>query len=106
MANYKEYVIESGDNLTWIAKHFDTTVEALVELNNIKNPDLIYAGDTLKIPVAESEKVQEVKAAATSAVKAAAGSAKAEAEEETKTETKEETEDKNLFAKIADKLKK
>lgn len=42
--------IQSGDTLSALAKRFNTTVDALAKANNIKNPDLIYAGDTLKVP--------------------------------------------------------
>ena len=45
-----DYVIQKGDTLTSIAKAHDTTVQALVELNDIKDPDKIFAGDTIKIP--------------------------------------------------------
>ena len=44
------YTIRKGDTLTAIAKRYNTTVSALVKLNGIKNPDLIYAGETIKIP--------------------------------------------------------
>ena len=43
------YTIQSGDNLTNIGKKFGVSVSDLVAWNNIKNPDLIYAGSTLKI---------------------------------------------------------
>lgn len=43
------YVIEKGDTLTGIAKKFDTTIEKLVELNDIKDPDKIYAGDKIRV---------------------------------------------------------
>ena len=43
------YVIQPGDNLTKIAKKYNTTVSALVKLNNIPNPNYIRAGDTLII---------------------------------------------------------
>ncbi len=43
------YTIQRGDNLTNIGKRFGVSVNDLVAWNNIKNPDLIYAGDTLKI---------------------------------------------------------
>lgn len=47
----QDYKIKKGDNLTKIAKANGTTVKALLEANpNIKNPNLIYAGETLKIP--------------------------------------------------------
>jgi len=44
-----EYVVKRGDTLTKIALQFDTTVERLVEENNISNPNLIYPGEKLKI---------------------------------------------------------
>ncbi len=44
------YRIASGDTLSQLAQRFHTTVGALAKANNIKNPDLIYAGNTLKIP--------------------------------------------------------
>ena len=43
------YTIQPGDNLSVIAEKFDTTVDRLVELNGIENPNLIYAGDVLRI---------------------------------------------------------
>lgn len=45
------YIIKPGDTLSSIARQFDTTVEELVRLNNISDPDLIIAGETLLIPV-------------------------------------------------------
>jgi LysM repeat protein len=47
----KDYKIKKGDNLTKIAKANGTTVQALLKANpNIKNPNLIYAGESIKIP--------------------------------------------------------
>ena len=43
------YTIQPGDNLSIIAEKFGTTVDRLVELNGIENPNLIYAGDMLRI---------------------------------------------------------
>ena len=43
------YTVKSGDNLTKIAKKYKTTVNALVKLNSIKNPNLIYAGQKLRV---------------------------------------------------------
>ncbi len=47
------YTIEQGDTLYSIARQFDVSVEALIELNNIANPDVIRAGDELFIPPPE-----------------------------------------------------
>ncbi len=45
------YVIKWGDTLTSIARKFGTSVDELVKLNHISDPNRIYAGNTLKIPV-------------------------------------------------------
>ena len=43
------YTVKSGDALWKIAKKYGTTVAQLVKWNNIKNPDLIYPGQTLRV---------------------------------------------------------
>jgi lysozyme len=43
------YTVQPGDNLSKIAARFGTTVAALVEMNNIANPNLIYPGQVLKL---------------------------------------------------------
>ena len=43
------YTVVSGDNLSSIAAKFNTTVSNICSLNNISNPNLIYAGQVLKI---------------------------------------------------------
>lgn len=43
------YTVVRGDNLTKIAKKYGTTVNNLVKLNGIKNPNLIYAGQKLRV---------------------------------------------------------
>ena len=43
------YTIQSGDTLSGIAARFGTTVSRLQSLNNIPNPDRIYAGDSIRI---------------------------------------------------------
>ena len=78
------YTIQKGDNLTKIARAFGTTVDELVKLNNIENPNLIYAGADLKIPFSAEElaaKAEEAKKAAEeAAAKAAAEAAAKKAE--------------------------
>ena len=44
------YVVQPGDTLSKIARQFNTTVAALVQANNIVNPNLIYVGQVLVIP--------------------------------------------------------
>ena len=46
------YTVKNGDNLTKIAKRYYTTVNKLVRLNDITNPNLIYPGQIIKIPLA------------------------------------------------------
>jgi LysM repeat protein len=43
------YTVGKGDNLSVIAQRFNTTVQKLSALNNIKNPNLIKVGQTIKI---------------------------------------------------------
>ena len=44
------YTIQSGDTLSGIAAKFGTTINKLMSLNpQIKNPNLIYAGKTIRI---------------------------------------------------------
>lgn len=45
----KTYIVRSGDTLWGIARLFNTTVDNLVRINNISNPNLIYPGQVLKI---------------------------------------------------------
>ncbi|WP_416449017.1 LysM peptidoglycan-binding domain-containing protein [Lactococcus lactis] len=47
-ATARSYTVRSGDNLSSIASRLGTTVQSLVSMNGISNPNLIYAGQTLK----------------------------------------------------------
>lgn len=51
----KKIKIKWGDTLSQLAIKYNTTVEELVRLNNISNPNLIYAGDSLIVPVKANE---------------------------------------------------
>ncbi len=44
------YTVKRGDTLWDIARKTGSTVEKIVAANNIKNPDLIYAGEMFLIP--------------------------------------------------------
>ena len=46
----RTYTVQYGDTLSGIAYRFGTTVAVLCQLNNISNPDVIYAGQVLILP--------------------------------------------------------
>ena len=46
----RTYTIRPGDTLSGIASRYGTTVAAIARLNNIPDPDRIYAGKTIRIP--------------------------------------------------------
>lgn len=43
------YIVQRGDTLTKIAARFGTTVAVLMRLNGICNPNLIFAGQRLRV---------------------------------------------------------
>jgi LysM repeat protein len=45
------YVVKRGDTLSEIAAQFGVSVDAIVELNHLDNPNRIEAGQVLLIPV-------------------------------------------------------
>lgn len=49
-AVYPKYIIQSGDSLGYIADLFGTTVNEIVSLNQLSNPDLVSPGDVILIP--------------------------------------------------------
>ncbi len=44
------YTVQPGDNLYRISLKFNTTMQALMQLNGLANPNVIYVGQVLKIP--------------------------------------------------------
>ena len=44
------YTVQQGDTLFSIARQFGVSVDELIEVNNIANPDVIYVDDQLTIP--------------------------------------------------------
>jgi murein DD-endopeptidase MepM/ murein hydrolase activator NlpD len=51
------YIVQSGDTLSLIAQQYNTTVQALAELNGSVNPNLIYVDQQLLIPSATDSPV-------------------------------------------------
>ena len=52
VSSTKTYIVQSGDTLWALSMRYGCTVDAIAQLNNIANPDLIVVGQVLQIPVA------------------------------------------------------
>ena len=50
------YIVKRNDTLTKIANTYKTSISSIEKLNNIKNPNLIYPGTKLEIPVNDTIK--------------------------------------------------
>ena len=50
---YVEYKVKRGDTLHRIADEWNKGVNEIALFNHIKNPNLIYAGEVIRIPIAE-----------------------------------------------------
>lgn len=57
-----EYVVKRGDTLSGIALQYGTTVNELINLNKekIQNPNLIYPGETLRVPIFRNKENNEL----------------------------------------------
>ena len=44
------YTVQPGDTLSKLSRQYNTTVSALINANQIANPNLIFVGQTLRIP--------------------------------------------------------
>lgn len=53
------YIVKKGDTLSEIALNYHTTVDELVRLNNIKNPNLIRVGQKILLPTMSKYVVQK-----------------------------------------------
>lgn len=49
------YTVQPGDTLNKIARLYGSTIQAIVDANNIENPNLIYPGSVILIPVEEED---------------------------------------------------
>ena len=57
IASAESYTVKSGDTLSEIAKEKNTSVEKLVELNKIENPDFIKVGQILELDKEKRSKI-------------------------------------------------
>src|SRR5215217_7238821 len=48
------YYVQKGDTLRKIAARFGTTVDAILKINSISNPNVIYVGQAISIPAGVS----------------------------------------------------
>lgn len=56
----KTITIKWGDTLWALAIKYNTTVAELARINNIANPNLIYAGNKLKVPIKKEESKDDI----------------------------------------------
>ena len=57
---YIEYAVQPGDTLSAIARKYGTTWRELADYNKLENPDLIFTGQIIKIPVYDEINVGDV----------------------------------------------
>lgn len=51
------YTVVRGDNLYTISRNYNTTVANVLKFNNIPNPNLIYVGQRIVIPMSPPEAI-------------------------------------------------
>lgn len=56
---FKSIIVKCGDTLSGIAEEYNTSYQYLAQINNIANPNLIYVGQTLKVPILENSKIND-----------------------------------------------
>lgn len=56
---FKEIIVRRGETLSRIAREYNTSYEYLAKINNIPNPNLIYVGQEIKVPVLEEDTIND-----------------------------------------------
>ncbi|MGC8782224.1 MAG: LysM peptidoglycan-binding domain-containing protein, partial [Anaerolineae bacterium] len=64
------HVVERGETLAKIAARYGVTAQQIADLNGITNPNLIYAGQKLRIPAAAPAVTEQPRATRTYTVRA------------------------------------
>ncbi len=62
---YETYIVAQGDTVGRIAAHFGTTTTAIMQANQLANPNLIYVGELLLIPIPSTSGANPTAAAST-----------------------------------------
>jgi len=62
------YVVQVGDSLLGIARQVGVSMQAIMEANDLSNPDFIFSGQRLMIPSGEPQPAVEPAAPATPAI--------------------------------------
>lgn len=57
--NLKYVVVKGGNTLSQIAKEYNTSYQYLAKINNIKNPNLIYVGQKIKVPILNNNQIHD-----------------------------------------------
>ncbi len=57
--NYQEYMVIKNDSLYSIARRFNTSIDAIKKLNNLKS-DTLSTGQILKIPITGNESIKYI----------------------------------------------
>lgn len=52
--DYARYIVQAGDTIFKIAKAYNVEMAEIIQLNHLKHPDRIYAGQVLLLPVLAS----------------------------------------------------
>ena len=89
--NIVEWTIQPGDSLSALATTFETNADAIMSLNGISDPDLLYAGSTIRIPVGFTGNAPAVETTATDTQTAATTEPDTTTQAVTPTETGETT---------------
>ncbi len=56
---YVTYTVKKGDTLTYIASLYHVSISDILKANDIKNPNLIYPGQKIRVPIDSARKQSE-----------------------------------------------
>lgn len=76
-ASAASYTVKSGDTLSGIASQYNTTVNQIVLLNQLSNPNLIYVGQVLKLKNSQTTNSSSSSSSSTAATTAGTYTVKA-----------------------------